>query len=58
MISYSALLFSSLVAREWKLFRVLLDPDLVHWYCLPCGSRENGVWLGWLESLTIFWAFP
>ena len=37
--------------------RSLLDLDLALRYRLPCGSRENSLWLGWLESLTIFRAF-
>ena len=36
------------------LLRSLLDLDLVLQYRLPCGSGENCLWLGWLESLTIF----
>jgi hypothetical protein len=29
----------------------------VHRYSLPCGSRENRLWLGWLESLSILRVF-
>ena len=34
-----------------------MESDLMHQYLLPCGSRENSLWLEWLESLTIFQAF-
>ena len=44
-------MFRSLVARS------LLDQDLALRYRLPCGSRENSLWLDWLESLIIFRAF-
>jgi hypothetical protein len=39
------------LALSWS----LLVRDLILWYCLLDGSRENSLWQGWLESLAIFW---
>ncbi len=49
--------FSSLMACEKELSRILLVLVLMLWYRLPDGSSEKSSWLGWQESLMIFRAF-